>query len=525
MKRLLTAAALLITAAMLCGCDKNRDPEETDIIETTVLDTIIETVTSEQNETEPLLIAESQSWGNAVYVLELYGEHTGTNNYSGTLLLSKYSTDDQNNAVDRLCSCTVYENEDFSVYPPENGALSYQGSYLIFENDVPADNGETRKQYRFFCSDDNGIFEFRQEEYEKHPELLGDRGRALILENPVFSSNGEAADFGTDRYIEFDYNIEHQSMAVSGWIDFIPMDDELLADAREGDYRDGLVYADIANFDFVDSFEKIGNDEEREETYYRIPADIAVNSDGLYDYYSDYFTEKYIGTDRNGFYENFFGRNFPYVMEDEYGLIMVAAYRGVYSSFDFDTARLAEITDNSAKLFVRGWSLDGEIIAERDYVRSGGNWKLDEHQESMVNSFWALEKQAYLNGWTQLDCDFDSFDIRVGETRRAEVSIFSNNNDTTMMCDANGVPYVVCIEKAEDFDGFDLSSLDINSGIVYCGGTDPENGEPVDTPEIQPYEYTFAEAGEYVIWAGWRCASKDGEIKDTAAGPKRFSVK
>ena len=81
MKRLLTAAALLITAAMLCGCDKNRDPEETDIIETTVLDTIIETVTSEQNETEPLLIAESQSWGNAVYVL------------------------DRNKKVNRTCNC------------------------------------------------------------------------------------------------------------------------------------------------------------------------------------------------------------------------------------------------------------------------------------------------------------------------------------------------------------------------------------------------------------------------------------
>lgn len=518
----------VLLAAVLSGCGTFKDPEETDVIETSPVETeTVLTETISQLSVEEAKTAEPVSLGQLntfffLYRLNFYGEKISENSYFGTLMLDKYSKDENGARKELVSSCKVYDNEEFVFLPPESGALSEHSSYIVLENDILSDNGETERQFRIFLSEEDDFFEFSHENYEKLPDLLGDKGRALILEAPVYNSYGEMSDFGSDRYIEFDYNFRRRSIAVSGFIDFIPMDKALLADAREADYRNGLVYARASYYDFADRFELLGSDDYREETYYRIPADIAVNADELYDYYSEYSTDNYLGMDRDEFIENFFGGEYPYFTEDKNGLVMAVSYRGVPSTFDFNTARLAEITDNTAKLFVRGWSLDGELIAEQNFIRSDGNWKVNSGNSCETDRYFELNKMVYADGWSWLRCDFDSFDIKVGETRNAEISIASN---AEMMCDENGLPYVVCIEKSEEFDGFDLSSLNINSGKVYQSEFSSESGEYLNNPDIPSYGFTFQDTGEYVIWSGWRYVTENGDIIDVTAGPKRFSVK
>ncbi|MBQ5331928.1 MAG: hypothetical protein J6K92_01510 [Oscillospiraceae bacterium] len=526
---LITAVLL---AAVLTGCGEfQNNKEETDVIETAPQETVIavsETVSQisaeEIKADEPVSLGQIRTT-NYVYRLNFYGEKTADHLYSGTLILDYYTADENRNITGHISSCTVYENEEFLFYPPEEGALSQQGSYIVLENDIPTDNGDTERQFRFFTAENDRISELCFESCEKFPELSGDNGRAMILEGPVFNSYCEAADFGSDRYIEFDYSTEHQKITVSGSIDFLPMDEELFECAAEADYRDDLVYS---NYGFADIFEMIGSDDEREEKYYRIPADIASTADELYDYYAEYCTENFMGMNREEFYNEIFGREHPYFMEDENGLIMVVAYRGVPISVDTGSARLAEITDNSAKLYFQGHSLDGMLLIEEDFVREDGRWKLDSMKYCEMNNYFELRKQVYTGGWSWFECTFDHFDIKVGETRPVNVYISSEN--TEMFCDESGRPYVVCIEKAEDFDGFDLSPLTVRSSVKYFGSKTIDFKETIEIeydqiPEIPPYGFTPAEPGEYVIWAGWKCVNEDGEYFEITSGPKRFTVK
>lgn len=516
LSRFIVCAVLL---AALTGCKgTDRNSEETDVIETASVSVVYsEEQTKAVSEIKPVSLGQYSNLFT-VYRLNFYGEQLGADEYEGTLCLDMYNTDEEGRVNELTASCTVYDNERFVFCPPENGGVYSSGTYIVIENNIPEGDG-VRRQFRFFSEDGGELFEFTHQPCERLPMLLADKGRAIVMENPVYNSYGVASDYGSERFVEFEFSHSRRRTAVTGAVDFIPMDEELLADAREADLREELIYVSMYS-DFSQSFELIGSDELREETYYRVPEDIARNADGLYAYYLEYCTERYVDMDREEFYEKFFGGEHPLFREDGQGLVLIDFYKGVPIDSDYDTARLISIDDSTAELVVRGNSLDGELICRQNYIREDGKWKLDSSESCDAGLYFALNEMVYTKGWSWFECDFDTIDFKVGETREAIVSIRSQ---AEMFCDENGCPYVISVCKADDEAELDLSALNVSGG-VFESLHDEETGERVPNPHIPAFGFTPDETGEYVVRIGWKCIGEDGGIIEIVSGPKSFYV-
>lgn len=315
--------AFLLTA-MLCGCSG----EDTDIGSSETL-RLTETARTEAAEDtngndEKERLDTLFNFGKYRIDLDFSGSREG-DEYNGTLSLSSYLPGDGGRRKP-LGSCTVYENESFTLNVPEGSeALLDFRTEKYFTLDIPGGI------MLFELGSDGQIFPYS---YEGGYEIPG---IGFGFAPPKFADKYRFYDYGRDSYSEYCADPKDKTVRLEGVLNFSPGPDmtELV---KRSDSLMKIYDGHKISRGFEDFFTEMYGD--GDVTYYRVSPDIAAAREELAELFEGAFTEDF----RESFFHSdpFLSPDSdypPFLSEDGDGLIYAHYYHGVPVRYDYNTVR------------------------------------------------------------------------------------------------------------------------------------------------------------------------------------------
>ncbi len=541
-------------AIFLCSCTADTDNriENTDILETEITTitkiSATEPVTSAEDVTLTEPVPEQNS--KVLDSLDLYSKRlelhfTGTEGdygkYRGTLELKCFEQNDFLKG-DETGSYTIYDNTEFSLTPPSND--DYYGLVMI-NSEIAAltsvqGSPDSRRYFRFFeIEKDGSIIPFTVFYDEEYSDIIADEYHVLADDfkwstnqyiqslqknegwNSLYLNDSIhiCYDYASTRYVEYGLDCASNKVIITGTLDW-KSDEDITYAASKAYSRALLIGGTFYNSYIYDYLgEEISRNDEREECYYRLSDEIASDKEELLSFAREGFSQRYIEKNLADIEEAMFGGEYPPFYEDEEGIIYAERYRGVPLSFDFDTVRVTERSDNSITAIVGGHSLDECVFREMIFIRENGQWVLDEHRDGVLGKYFSAYSSSKSdgNGYQWLISDFYPFGQKAGDTVSITFTLRDNSENGKLYASADGAPVVFGIEKREDFDGIDISALSTENPIRL-----PSDG--YDYTGEYTMDYTNGEPGVYVFWAGCRYADEDEEYTEILMGPQIFHV-
>ncbi len=542
----------LLFLCSCCSCGLDKEPENTE--PTDSFSTTLVELSQEPEPTDPaqedngnIAVASLPSVSvpdNAVLIdsindndvnIGLYfigSVHSGF--YSGTLSVRSQSEDNED-------IYRIFENESFTLLPPEkaendtqtseNGFLRRESPELLsFKRIV---SGQTRVR----------LFELESDKKIIPITIIPDEDYAdIILTDKEFISEGFrfctnmyvnyngnwltitgyndyalcCCDYGENRYIEYEVDLDTDQAMIRGSFDFLP-DSEVTEAVKAAEEM--LLFAHGYELSMDNTFEQyltyLGENEEQEEAYYGISPELAETETELIEFFKAPFTEGYGNTLFTE--QTLFGDSDPVFSADKGGLTYISEYRGVPTRTVYDSIRVLSSDESSAKAVSYGRTIDGKVFTEYSLLRVNGEWKIDRIEQNindMGNYFGSTMKYGF-DQWLHLNSLFNPFKLYAGEDFTVTVSTVHSGKGVRLSENAYGSRIICRFERAEDFNGTDLSELEPNKASEeYL----PESIE-------ETFTFNIPESGKYIFWAGCRYTSDEGETADIIAGPQIVHVK
>ena len=521
---------VLFAALLLCGCNK----EPVEITETfTMGDTYTigttgrnfhesaEEFTSETAaETEPpesvtVFLGETET-DSFIYRLNADGYFISEDKMHGSLKMSLYSKEDGS----FLSECEIYADNDFYAVPLDENTFSLEATddYAL----LTEFSSEGAERSRLFMTENGTLRHLRILAENKGGEVIFGATEGLNMYSGssmaiVNTDTSKIVSFTDNAYTEFKIDYENLRIFKLGSMELEPADEEIKAAVLKEKLMSDLSGCDIYGYYtedgcFIDGhkLECIGEDSEREETYYRIPAEIAVTPREFYDYISSAYTENAMMSYED-FYKSRFGGEYPLFKEDGEGVVLVDAYRGVPAEYSYDKIRMRTSGDNTVSAYVYGTGIGGdEYIKEIRLVNQNGVWLADGMDSCDLGCMFDLYEMFYFDSWQRAYFYFPN-EVKAGEEISAKVEICSNVEDVMICTDESGCEYVyTIIKEGEEFGGFDFSAQNVTGRVL--GYPDP----------CRSAVFTLEDEGVYYAYAGVKVCRQDGSFKECTVGPMRI---
>lgn len=555
--KILSSLAAISLALLLCSCGNNDDEpkntEPTDAITTAISFTEAPAETSaEEAETvftdspaDILLVSNAQMLDTMAYngekLMRLYflGDKNG-DTWRGSLFL-RDETPDRKHIIYYIFRDETFDaltppagSEDEYMTVSDNGFLHMaRDDILVFRRMINGRN--TLRLYvvsesgeitpiSIIPDDDckdmfNSEYEFCADNFYAnfntyiHYGTLKNDAENYINDNYAYG----CYSYTEDKYIEYAVNPHIYKMAITGSIP-LTSNNDVTAAAAEAEKAAcfGEGYELSFDYSYQDHLTLIGEDAEREETYYRLSPEIASDRESLTALIRSPFTDRC--ADAYGFTEEqLFDVDYPCFMADDEGIIYVAAYRGVPVRTELDSIRMTEADDSTAHAISYGHSLDGTMLSQYDLVKENGHWKTDRFEKPIeIGDYFGYAEVMRQNfdAYLRYVVRPDVFGITAGKEFISEVAAPKPPTGASMAADTDGNVIIGGFVKAEDFTGIDLSPLSDSA----------PNASDISREVSRTFTYTPEESGKYILWAACRYYTADGESYDLILGPQTVHV-
>lgn len=547
-----SVTAVILSALLLTACGpRDIDAEPTDTLqmptetESTVSVSVLSETVSDLSEpvsdfSEPvtetlppadygeLLDTLSIDWIKADISLYFLGTSEG-NSYSGTLTLVSVSQ----NGTEH--SCKIFDNEAFTLIPPEhsenagyfseNGFLYAESSEVISFSRI--DGG--RKYLRLFELEkdkslvpisvipDDDYSDIITGEYEFASEKFNFNANADVRYDKTYSNANDYAfacfDYGENNYYEWLIDLKTDTAYIAGSLDF-HRDDEVTDAVRH--LWEIYLFANGYEMSFGSAYseylEFMSGDETGETAYYRISPKLASNREELMDFVREPFTDECA----DSLYlteEELFEGSDPIFTEDSEGLVYINSYRGVPTHIDYDgydTVRVTASDADTVDAIAYGSSVDGLYPIRFEFITQDGRLTASRVKTSAYDYMGTFFSSRFADGAISTEELLNPFDVKSWESYEVEISALSAN----FIKSDSGDGIICRLERAEDFSGTDLSPF-------YTS----ESTEVFPYYHTEKFTLTPEESGKYIFWAGARYISEDGDVRDVILGPQTVHVR
>lgn len=544
--------AVILSALLLTACGpRDIDAEPTDTLqmptetESTVSVTVLSETVSDLSEpvsdfSEPaaetlppadygeIIDTLSIDWIKADISLYFSGTSEG-NSYSGTLTLVSVSQ----NGTEH--SCKIFDNEAFTLIPPEHseddgyfsekGFLYAESSELISFSRI--DGG--RKYLRLFELEkdkslvpisvipDDDYSDIITGEYEFVSDEFNFNANADVRYDKTYSNANDYAyacfDYGENNYYEWLVDLKTDTAYIAGSLDF-HRDDEVTDAVRH--LWEIYLFANGYEMSFGSAYseylEYMSGDETGETGYYRISPKLASNREELMDFVREPFTDECADSLHLTEEELFEGSD-PIFTEDSEGLVYINSYRGVPTHIDYDgydTVRVTASDADTVDAIAYGSSVDGLYPIRFEFITQDGRLTASRVETSAYDYMGTFFSSRFADGAISTEELLNPFDVKAGESYGVEISALSAG----FIKSDSGDGIICRLERAEDFSGTDLSPF-------YTS----ESTEVFPYYHTEKFTLTPEESGKYIYWAGARYISEDGEVKDVILGPQTVHVR
>ncbi len=470
-------------------------------------------------------------WINTEISLYFSGTSEG-DSYSGTLTLVSVSQ----NGTEH--SCKIFDNEAFTLIPPEhsenagyfseNGFLYAESSEVISFSRI--DGG--RKYLRLFelekdkslvpisvIPDDDysdiitGEYEFASEKFNFNANAAVNYDDPITYSGDINDYAFACFDYGENNYYEWLVDLKTDTAYIAGSADF-HRDDEVTDAVRH--LWDIYLFANGYEMSFGSAYseylEFMSGDETGETGYYRVSPELASNREELMDFVREPFTDECADSLLLTEEELFEGSD-PIFTEDSEGLVYINSYRGVPTHIDYDgydTVRVTASEGDTVDAIAYGSSVDGLYPIRFEFITQDGRLTASRVETSAYDYMGTFFSSRFADGAISTEKLLNPFDVKAGESYEVEIGALS----AKFIKSDSGDGIICRLERAEDFSGTDLSPF-------YTS----ESTEVFPYYHTEKFTLTPEESGKYIFWAGARYISEDGEVKDVILGPQTVHVR